>query len=189
MAGSEAWRLRAAGMAALAGYGVHAGERVHAGAPEDLLWACNVGVVLIGLGLLGHDRRAGALSLAIGMCWLCFGTPLWLLAIGAGEPLIPSSALTHLGGPAVGLYGARHVDLPVGAWRTATWALLGLQGLCRLVTPAGANVNLVFAVSSGWEELFPSHALYFVMLTALGAATFRLCEAALRRVRRRGGQA
>lgn len=173
--------LRAAGVAALGCYAVHGTERVLSGAPEDLLWMCHLGTLLIGLGLLGFDRRAGPSLLTIGLCWLSFGTPLWLLDVFAGGELIVTSMLTHVGGPVLGLYGARHLPAPRGVWWRASLALLALQGSCRLVTPPASNVNLSFAVATGWESTFPSFPAYAVMLTALGAVTFCLCELLLRR--------
>jgi hypothetical protein len=181
MAASDLAALRAAGVAALGCYAVHATERVLSGWPEDLLWACHLGTVLIGVGLVGFDRRAGAPLLMIGLCWLAFGTPLWLLDVCSGGELVKTSLFTHVGGPLIGLYGARHVPAPRGMWWRASLALLALQGLCRLVTPPASNVNLSFAVASGWESMFPSFPLYAAMLTALGAASFWLCEALLRR--------
>jgi hypothetical protein len=173
--------LRAAGGAALACYAVHATERLLSGWPEDLLWACHVGTVLIGVGLIGFDRRAGAPLLMIGLCWLAFGTPLWLLDVCSGGELVKTSMFTHVGGPLIGLYGARHVPVPRGVWWRSSLALLALQGVCRLVTPPATNVNLSFAVATGWEATFPSFPVYAVMLTALGAVSFWLCEALLRR--------
>jgi hypothetical protein len=53
--------------------------------------------------------------------------------------------------------------------------------VCRLVTPAAANVNVAFAIYPGWEKFFPSHPIYLAVMMAQSAVYFFICEYALRR--------
>lgn len=64
---------RAWGAAACAFYATHGSFHVLRGHPEDLLWACHLGALGVGVGLL---LRKPALN-AIGFLWLCVGTVLW----------------------------------------------------------------------------------------------------------------
>jgi hypothetical protein len=67
----------------------------------------------------------------------------------------------------------RRLPWPRHAALTATLGLAALQGVTRLLTPAAANMNLAFAVWSGWESSFPSYAAYeMVLLGGAGAAFF-----------------
>jgi len=59
--------------------------------------------------------------------------------------------------------------------------LIILGVISRLVTPEKANVNLSFSVWSGWEDIFPSHFLYVVMLLSIAAIYFTLLEGILRK--------
>lgn len=164
---------------ACAWYGVHAGFHALAGRPEDALWSCLLGLLLVGGGLLLRSPRLNAL----GMLWLIWGLPLWLISLLAGEALFSISLVTHLGGPLLGLVGVRLLGMPAGraVWWQALLLISALQQLTRWLTPPAANVNLAFAVYPGWEAMFPGYLSYAVALHAGGAATFALVELALRR--------
>ena len=60
--------------------------------------------------------------------------------------------------------------------------VLSLLLLSRLVTPPAANVNLAHQVWAGWEDLFPSYAVYFAVLLAGSAVLYAAIEALLRRL-------
>jgi hypothetical protein len=169
---------RAWGVLALAFYAVHATTHLQRGHPEDLLWACHLGVVCVGAGLLGRWATANA----IGFLWLCLGDVLWLVDLAAGGEFIPTSMLTHLGGLALAAYGVVKLGMPRHSWWKAILAFLVLQQICRWATPPEANVNVAFAVWRGWEELFPSYLPYLLMLMAITAAGFALLEHLARRL-------
>jgi hypothetical protein len=145
---------RAWGGLALAFYAIHAGHHLLRGHPEDLLWACHLGAVCVGVGLLARLPVVNA----VGFVWLATGDALWLLDLASGGEFIPTSLFTH------GL------------------AFLVLQQLCRFTTPPRANVNLAHAVWSGWEEVFPSTIGYQIALFVIGAAACFAVERISRRV-------
>ena len=60
-------------------------------------------------------------------------------------------------------------------------ALIALIGICRLVTPPDANVNVAFAIYPGVEKYFPSHPIYLAVMMVLSAGYFFLGEYAMRR--------
>jgi hypothetical protein len=111
----------------LAFYAIHAGRHLVLGHPEDALWACHLGALLVGLGWL----RNGALVNAIGCFWLAMGDVLWCIDLAAGGELLPTSLLTHVGDLALGILGVARMGIPRFAW---LWTLAGfgvLQLVCR----------------------------------------------------------
>jgi hypothetical protein len=109
------------------------------------------------------------------------GTPLWLMDLAAGGEFIPTSCFTHVGGLAIGLNGVARLGMPGGTWWKAALALVVLIGVCRLATPAYANVNVAFAIHPGWERFFSSHRVYLASMIAVVSAYFVAVEHALRR--------
>jgi hypothetical protein len=170
--------MRRLGGLALACYAIHAGFHLYHGRPADALWGCHIASLLIAASAFsGRSTPAG-----IGVLWLCFGNPMWILDVATGGELLPTSVLTHVGGFVIGIVVLKRLGFPREVWWKATLAYLGLLGLTRLVTPRVANVNLAFAVAPGWEQTFPSYPLYLLLLMSAGAATFFTAELGLRKV-------
>ena len=154
------------GALALVFYAIHAGHHLLRGHPEDLLWACHLGAMCVGIGLLARLP----LMNAVGFLWLATGDVIWLIGLSSGVEFIPTSLFTHVGGLALGALGIVRFGMPRHTWWRAVLAFFVLQQLCRLATPPQANVNLAHAAWSGWEELFPSTVAYQIALLAIGAA-------------------
>lgn len=165
------------GALAVACYLVHACTHLLAGHPEEVLWACHLGSLLVGIGIL----TGWPLLNAVGFLWLCVGDAMWALDLASGAALMPTSLLTHLGGLSIGLWGLSRFGMPRHSAWLAILGFAGLQQLCRWVTPAASNVNLAHDVWAGWEEAFPSYLAYEAMLLAFGLAAFLLIEWAARR--------
>ncbi|MFY9553117.1 MAG: hypothetical protein WAV20_06935 [Blastocatellia bacterium] len=165
------------GIAALACYAIHAGFHVAQGRPEEVLWMCHLGAALVGVGLL----ISSATTNGIGTSFLLVGTPLWLMYLAGGGEFYPTSCFPHIGGLAIGLYAVRRLGLPSGTWWKAVIALITLVGLCRLITPRQANVNVAFAVYPGVEQYFTSHGIYLVTMMCLAAGYFLVSEYLQRR--------
>ncbi len=166
------------GIAALVCFAVHASYHLLARRWPDVLWGCHIAALLVGVGaLLGRAELV-----AIGVLWLCFGNPMWILDITTGGEFLPTSVFTHVGGLVIGLVALNRLGVPRHAWLYATAAFLGLLLLTRLVTPRGSNVNLAFAVAGGWEKTFPSYSSYLLLMIAAGTATFAAAELGLRKV-------
>ena len=91
------------GGVALGCYAVHAVFHLLHNRPEDLLWACHLGAALVGIGLMISSPTLNG----IGTLFLCLGTPLWLMDLAGGGEFYPTSCFTHIGGLAIGMYGAR----------------------------------------------------------------------------------
>ncbi len=169
--------MRVLGILALVCYAIHGGAHLLKHQPENLLWACHIGAALVGVGLL-----FGSASLnGIGVLFLLLGTPLWILDLLTGGEWLPTSCFTHVGGLAIGLYGVRRLGLPRAVWWQSVVTLMGLILLCRLVTPREANVNVAFAIQHGWEDYFPSHGVYLVIVMAQVTVYFFVAAFILRR--------
>lgn len=164
--------MRLAGAIAIACYAIHAAWHLAHHRAHDLLWACHLASLLIGFGLL----TSSALANAIGVSWLSFGFPLWILDLATGGELIPTSFLTHVVAFGLGLWGVRRLGFPRGTWWKAALAFVAVWPITRALTPRAANVNLAFFVHPGWERVFPVYALYFAFVVALAAATFFAVE-------------
>jgi hypothetical protein len=192
MAGSDAAtptsahrRYLVAGALGLFCFVAHGAVHVARHEAYEMLWTCNASALVIGLAGLLRSRT----GLAIGLCWLSIGVPLWLVDLAGGGELMPSSILTHVVGPLGAILALVRVGWPPSAWWKAATALTALLGVTRLATPAKANVNLAFRVWPGWEALFPNHVVYLVALMLLCCALFFGVERVARRPERRGASA
>lgn len=165
------------GLLCLFAYAVHGWHYVQRRQEANLLWFCHLAALAVGLGLL---LRAPTLS-AVGFLWLCVGTPLWLLDLASGGEVSVGSILTHGAGLGAGAFGLRRLGLPSGAWWKALVALVAVHALTRVVTPPAENVNLAFAVWTGWEPWFPSHLAYIALLTTVSGLVFLAVSWAARR--------
>lgn len=170
--------MRALGVLALLLYAIHATIHVQRGQPYNVLWACHVAALLVGIGLLSRNATLNA----IGLLWSCFGTSLWLLDVATGGEFILTSTLTHLGAFGLGLYGIRVLGTPRHLALKTVAAFVALWVLCRLITPPAANVNLAFRVADGWAVYFPSYPRYAAMLLMSLTAVCTIAQLLLARL-------
>ncbi len=150
----------------------------------NLLWSCNVAVLYVAAGLAWHRPRV----LAVGVLMLLVGEPFWIIGILLGD-FLPTSPLTHVFVPAVGLLGLRKTGAPRGLVLPMLVTIGALTLAARFVSPAEENVNLAHSIPRGavpasWTWL--SHGGYmfgvFVLLV-LGGFAGELCLARLFRPR------
>ena len=167
----------AAGALAVAFFVIHAGSLFIAGESYHIIWSCHLGCLMAGVGLLTQVQWL----FAIGFFWLTMGVPLWLLNVLTNHEFMLTSTLSHIGGIIIAVYGLRFLLIPRFAWLAATLGLAVLGLLTRLLTPPDANVNLAFAVWSGWEDQFPSYFWYVVLLLSIAAVCFGLIEFFIRK--------
>jgi hypothetical protein len=165
------------GAAAVCFYAVHAGQYVVRRQPEHALWVCHLGALLVGIGVL---TRQSSLN-AIGTLWLIVGLPFWLYDLASGGEFVPTSVLTHVGGPVVGLIGARRLGVPTGLWWKVLVVLVPVCVASRLLTPPSSNVNLAHHVHPGFESVFPSYVLYGIALWTLFSVAALAFQATARR--------
>ncbi|HMJ26081.1 MAG TPA: hypothetical protein VK475_09645 [Pyrinomonadaceae bacterium] len=163
MAGELDRRFRLMGLLPLAFFLAQTIHYWRVGGMGNLLWMCNVGNLLLAIGLLLNQReliRAAAI-------WTIPGLVIWIRYVLFEYDFVISSALAHVGGIIVGLIVLRRVRMDRIAWVYAFVWYLFMQLAGRLMTDPRLNVNLAHRVQTGWENVFSSYWKFWVVLTAL----------------------
>src|SRR3954468_916065 len=141
-------RFRLVGLLPLAFF---VGQFVHYwrfGGLGNLAWMCNVGNLLLAIGLfLNHKELIRASAI-----WTIPGLAVWIFYVGLGGGW--SSALAHIGGVVVGFFVLSQVRMDRIAWLYALAWYLFMQFLSRLITTPDLNVNVVYKIQPGWEGAF-----------------------------------
>ena len=141
-----------------------------------MLWMCNIGNLLLALGLFFEE----VLLIRVALIWMVPGVGVWFVYVVPtwGKVLtggfsytelfgVVSSTLAHIGGFCVGMGVIRRVRMERWAWFYAfIWYFL-VQLMSRLVTPAALNVNVAHNIQAGWEHTFSSYLKFWFILTAL----------------------
>lgn len=128
----------------------------------NLFWMCNVGNLILALGLF--LEKPGVIRLAA--IWMIPGLFIWIIYVVLAWGVFLSSTLAHVGGLAVALIAIRQVGMDRTAWRWALGWYLVVQLLSRFFTAPALNVNLAHAVQPGWDRTFPSYWTFWLVLTA-----------------------
>ena len=131
-----------------------------------LLWMCNIGSIVLALGLL-FDKPALVRLSAI---WAIPGLVIWFVYVVLPWGVFLTSALDHIGGLIVSLIALKRYRMDRTAWRYAFGWYLIVQLISRFVTPAALNVNLAHTVASGFDKTFHSYWSFWLVLTAATAA-------------------
>jgi len=130
-----------------------------------LLWMCNIGDLLLAIGLFLEKPVVVRLS----AIWMIPGLIIWLLYVVLAWGVFLTSTLAHVGGLIVALFALSKLGMDRTAWRWAFGWYLVVQLASRLVTPAVLNVNLAHAVQPGWERTFQSYWTFWLVLTIVTA--------------------
>jgi hypothetical protein len=131
----------------------------------NLLWMCNIGNVLLALGLFLNHReliRAAAI-------WTIPGLVIWFRYVLFEYDFVFSSALAHVGGIIVALIVLRRVRMDRTAWIYAFVWYLFMQVVSRRVTSPVLNVNVAHRIQTGWESTFSSYWEFWFVMTVLVA--------------------
>ena len=135
------------------------------GGMGNLLWMCNVGNLLLAIGLLLNHReliRAAAI-------WTIPGLGVWFWYVWLSGDTAVSSTLAHVGGLIVALIVLRRVRMDRLAWLYAFAWYLFLQLVSRLTTAPELNVNVAHHIQTGWESAFGSFWKFWLVMTAVVA--------------------
>ena len=157
----------ALGLAAFGFFLIHGCYQYSHGRWENLLWACHLADLCVGVGLVLGLRSITA----SGLVMLGFGVPMWLIGLATGGEFYPTSILTHFGGLAVGIIGVRQLGGLRGDWWKAYLLIVALVVLSRLLTPAGMNVNFshrTWLFARDWLPNLPAHLLTLLACWATG---------------------
>jgi hypothetical protein len=143
-----------------------------------MLWMCNIGNLLLALGLFLEQAllvRVAVMWMAPGLLvWFAYVVPTWgMLLTGRfsyTELLgVVSSTLAHVGGFTVGMIALRKIKMDSRAWGYAFLWYLIVQLASRLFTPAAMNVNLSHNIQAGWDQTFNAYWKFWLVLTILVA--------------------
>jgi hypothetical protein len=136
------------------------------GESGHILWMCNVGNLLLAIGLL-LDRPTLTRVSAV---WLIPGLGLWFWFVVRQWGILFTSTLAHVGGLAVGMVALSRVRVDGRTWLYAFAWYLFMQQVCRLVTAAELNVNVAHRVYEGWEATFSAYWQFWLATTLVVAA-------------------
>jgi hypothetical protein len=135
-----------------------------------MLWMCNVGNLLLAMGLFLENRRVIRLS----AIWMIPGLFIWIIYVVLAWGVFFTSTVVHVGGLTVAMIASREVGMDRIAWRWAFGWYLLVQLASRFITSPELNVNLAHAVQPGWERSFPSYWTFWLGLTVVTAAVLWL---------------
>ena len=130
-----------------------------------MLWMCNIGNLLLALGLFLEKP----LVIRLSAIWTIPGLIIWFLYVVLAWGVFLTSTLAHVGGLTVALIALSKVRMDRTAWRWAFGWYLLVQLLSRFVTLRDLNVNLAHTIQPGWERTFESYWLFWLTLTLLTA--------------------
>jgi len=130
-----------------------------------MLWMCNIGNLLLAIGLFLNQR----LLTRVAVIWLIPGLVVWFFYVALSWGLVLSSTLAHVGGIVVGMMVLKKVRMDRVAWLYALGWYLLIQLISRLITPAAMNVNVSHTIDPGWQETFGAYWQFWLVLTLLTA--------------------
>ncbi len=163
-------RYRLMGLLPLSFFAVQTIHYWRFGGLGNLLWMCNLGNVLMGVGLLiGHRELIRAAAI-----WTVPGLALWVVYVLIPSGLYFSTTLAHVGGFIVGMIALQRVRMDRLAWLYAfAWGVL-TQIAARFLSAADLNVNVAHRIQAGWDKTFTSYWKFWVVLMLSVAVTLWL---------------
>ena len=127
----------------------------------NLAWMCNVGNLLLAVGIFFNHReliRAAAI-------WTVPGLGIWFWYVWLNGSTAFSSTLAHVGGIIVGLLVLRRVRMDRIAWVYAFVWYLFMQIVSRAITSPDLNVNVAYRIQTGWESAFGNFWKFWLLMT------------------------
>lgn len=163
MAISRAARFRLLGFVPLTFFLLQALHYWRFGGLGHLAWMCNIGNLLLALGLfLNHTELMRAAAI-----WTLPGLPIWFWFVWLKGETSVSSTLAHVGGIAVGVFVLSRVRMDKTAWVYAFVWYLFMQIVSRVLTSPELNVNVAHRIQPGWEGAFGSFWKFWIVMAAL----------------------
>src|ERR1700682_174526 len=130
-----------------------------------MLWMCNIGNLLLALGLFFKGPR----MIRVAAIWTIPGLVVWLLYVVPKWGVVLASVLAHVGGLIVALVALRRVGIERGAWLYALGWYFVVQLFSRLITGVDLNVNVSQRMYSGWDRTFNAYWKFWLVLSLLVA--------------------
>ena len=135
-----------------------------------MLWMCNIGNLLLAMGLFLEKPLIVRLS----AIWMIPGLFIWIIYVVLAWGVFLTSTLAHIGGLAVAMIALSKIGMDRTTWLWAFAWYLVVQLASRFVTPAELNVNLAHAVQRGYEQTFVSYWTFWLVLTVVTVAVLWL---------------
>ena len=131
-----------------------------------MLWMCNIGNLLLALGLFVQRP----LLIRVAVLWTVPGLLVWFIYVVLAWGIFLSSTLAHVGGFAVGMFALRRVRMDRVSWLYALGWYFIVQVVSRLFTAAALNVNVAHAVDPAWQQTFNSYWKFWLVLLLVAIA-------------------
>ena len=175
---SPDWNLRLLGVLPLLFF---LAQLVHYWRIDELghmLWMCNIGNLLLAIGMFLEQPRLIRLS----AIWMFPGLVVWLVYVVFAWGVFFTSTLAHVGGLVLGVLALRKVGMDRRSWLYALGWYLIVQLISRLVTAPALNVNLAHRIQPGWEQQFAAYWQFWLTLTLVTALILWAVGWALHRI-------
>jgi hypothetical protein len=143
-----------------------------------MLWMCNIGNLLLAIGLFFDNRRL----MRIAIIWTIPGLIVWFIYVLLAWGVFLSSTLAHVGGLIVGMFVLRKIGMDRRTWLYAFGWYLMVQLISRLFTAADLNVNLAHKIQPGWEQRFGAYWEFWLVLTIVTGLILWALEFFLQRI-------
>lgn len=148
-----------------------------------MLWMCNIGNLLMALGLFLN--RPALMRIAI--IWTIPGLVVWFIFVVLAWGVFFTSTLAHVGGIVVAMIVLRKIGMDRNAWLFSFGWYLCIQLLSRLITSPSLNVNLSFRMQERWEQTFSAYWQFLLTLNLGTAVILWLVGLLLWKLRPAGG--
>jgi hypothetical protein len=156
-------RFRFLGLLPLIFFILHANYYLRVGGIQHMLWMCNIGNLVLAVGLF----LACPILIRLAVIWLIPGLPIWLWFVVKPGGWILTSFFAHAGGLIVGLMALNKVRASRWMWLQAFVWYLFMQEICRLFTPPELNVNVAHLIHGGYETMFATYWQFWVFMSLL----------------------
>lgn len=134
------------------------------------LWMCNIGNLVLAIGLF----LVSPTLIRVSVLWMIPGLVVWVIYVALAWGVFFSSTLAHVGGMVVGLIALKRVGMDRKAWVHGLVWYFVVQLFSRWLTPARLNVNVSHAIDEGWRGSFNSYWKFWLVLTAVVALSLWL---------------
>lgn len=142
-----------------------------------MLWMCNIGNLLLALGLFAQSKPL----IRVSSIWMIPGLFIWINYVVLSWGVNPSSTLAHVGGLIVGMYAVRRVGMDRLSWLYAFVWFLAIQLGSRLFTSPDLNVNLAHHMQPGWDRRFSAYWQFWITLVVVTGFVLWIISVVLRR--------